>query len=408
MINLNRFSRGNRLAALLSQQPSTNDGTHLGGLASVLTKALIGHEAGQQEARDASIRKDSKGRLAAALQAMQPQEGQTVVWNQPDARGNQVTHTPARAADPARAAMLLAESQDPALQKMGVNMVMQQASRREALGDERRQRKDARDDYLFRQQNKAMPPQADPASVQEFKFAQANGFKGNFTDFITAKKRAGATHITNTVGPKGVDYGDPEKGLVWQRDAFGKIVLDDRGAPIALPYQGGSVFQEQQAAEQSAQASRDNQTRAGDVVITDIGRALDTISSNPNLSTGMGARATSWIGGSPAGDVASTLQTIRANVGFDRLQRMRNASKTGGALGAINQTEMDLLTSALGSVEQSQSREQLEYNLKRLQNIYLDIVHGQGSGNRWPLAAPENLPGAARRRRYNPESRKLE
>ena len=59
---------------------------------------------------------------------------------------------------------------------------------------------------------------------------------------------------------------------------------------------------------------------------------------------------------------------------------MRAASPTGGALGNVSDQEGARLASAYGNLEQSQSQAQFERNLKRVKNIYLDIVHGPGNG----------------------------
>jgi hypothetical protein len=85
----------------------------------------------------------------------------------------------------------------------------------------------------------------------------------------------------------------------------------------------------------------------------------------------------------PGGDAANAqaqLETLKAQVAFQTLQDMRNASKTGGALGQVAVQELEALQSVYGSLEQSQSRDQFEYNLKRLKNMYLDIIHGPGGG----------------------------
>ncbi|WP_447515814.1 hypothetical protein, partial [Clostridioides difficile] len=63
------------------------------------------------------------------------------------------------------------------------------------------------------------------------------------------------------------------------------------------------------------------------------------------------------------------LHTIKSNVGFDRLQQMREASPTGGALGAVSDNENVLLQSAMGALEQSQTDDQLKFNLQRLQKV---------------------------------------
>jgi hypothetical protein len=175
-------------------------------------------------------------------------------------------------------------------------------------------------------------------------------------------------------------YGAPGDGLVWARDPAGDIKLDDRGAPIAIPYQGGKLFNEQQQADKTAAAQKQNADTKGGVVVQDIDRTLDQIESNPLLTTGVGSQATSWLGGTPAQAVGSLLDTIKANTGFDQLQAMRNASPTGGALGPVSDMENRLLQSTLGSIDPKQPAPQLADNLKRLKNIYLDIIHGPGNG----------------------------
>ena len=79
-------------------------------------------------------------------------------------------------------------------------------------------------------------------------------------------------------------------------------------------------------------------------------------------------------GGTAANDLRATLETIKANVAFDKLQQMRAASPTGGALGAVSDKEMSLLSSALTSLDQSQSAEQLMQNLNNLEAIYKTIT----------------------------------
>jgi hypothetical protein len=53
--------------------------------------------------------------------------------------------------------------------------------------------------------------------------------------------------------------------------------------------------------------------------------------------------------------LAEYLQTLKGNVGFAKLQEMRNNSPTGGALGNVSDTEIGLLQSVLGSLDQKNS-----------------------------------------------------
>ena len=79
-----------------------------------------------------------------------------------------------------------------------------------------------------------------------------------------------------------------------------------------------------------------------------------------------------------AKSLSNKLRTIQANISFDKLQAMREASPTGGALGQVSTFELQNLMAVFGSLEQSQTTEELEYNLLRLQQVYNDIIHGPG------------------------------
>ena len=66
-------------------------------------------------------------------------------------------------------------------------------------------------------------------------------------------------------------------------------------------------------------------------------------------------------------DVDKLGEYNKANIGFDRLQRMRDESPTGGALGQVAVKELDALQASLGSLDTSQSSDQLLRNLERLE-----------------------------------------
>lgn len=69
------------------------------------------------------------------------------------------------------------------------------------------------------------------------------------------------------------------------------------------------------------------------------------------------------IPGTQAKNLDATLDTIKANIGFEELQRMRDNSPTGGALGQVTEREIAFLQAVLGSLDQGQSPDQLRANL---------------------------------------------
>lgn len=89
-------------------------------------------------------------------------------------------------------------------------------------------------------------------------------------------------------------------------------------------------------------------------------------------TSGWSGRIAEAVPGTPAYDMARTLDTIKAVVGFDKLQQMRDSSPTGGALGQITERELAFLQAVFGSFDQFQSADQLRSNMTRL----LDMLDG--------------------------------
>jgi len=125
------------------------------------------------------------------------------------------------------------------------------------------------------------------------------------------------------------------------------------------------------------QGKTEEDTTKGIVVNNSIDRAFGQITP---YSTGFGAYLKN-IPMTQALALNNTLKTIRSNIGFDKLQRMRELSPTGGALGAVSNLELESLQNVFGSLEQSQSDEDLKYNLGLLRFVYNDIIHGEGNHN---------------------------
>jgi hypothetical protein len=226
-------------------------------------------------------------------------------------------------------------------------------------------------------------PEAKPNELQLYEYAQSQGFKGTLEEWITSQKRAGATSIQNNIGPTGIDYGNPPKDMAWAREPDGRVKLEKdpktgHMRPVAVPVGGGSVEREAASAEAKAAARQTTQNRYADVVTEDVQRVTDLVNTSMIPVTGFASLA-SAVPGTPQHNIAKLVDGIKANVSFDRLQLMRENSPTGGALGQVSDFENRLLQSTLGSLEQSQGKEQFIYNLRRLNDIYQDIIHGPGN-----------------------------
>ncbi|MDC2981500.1 hypothetical protein OA007_02205, partial [SAR116 cluster bacterium] len=104
--------------------------------------------------------------------------------------------------------------------------------------------------------------------------------------------------------------------------------------------------------------------------LNDIIPALDGDTSWYSAEAGLPGAILRAFPGTRATDFAAKLDTLKANIGFDRLQKMRDESPTGGALGQVSEMELRQLNAALGSLEQNQSPQQLQENLKRIRDHY--------------------------------------
>ena len=167
--------------------------------------------------------------------------------------------------------------------------------------------------------------------------------------------------------------GNPPVGYMANRDAEGRLISYSPipGSPAAL---------EASAAQNKQSLARSGKETSATVVTDDIDRAFKTMDNATLPTTGWFGEKLSDVGGTAARDVAGLAKTIKANASFDKLQQMRESSPTGAALGAVSDTEMGLLGAAIGDLDQSQSDGQFRDNLARIQNIYLDIIHGPNAG----------------------------
>ena len=144
------------------------------------------------------------------------------------------------------------------------------------------------------------------------------------------------------------------------------------GGPAAIKAQQESEDEAQRRAKLQAQAGQKETVVAGsiDALIGQIDKGgifdLPEAGVAGNLLGRLGVNQ-------EAVDFRNELATVQANIAFDRLQQMREASKTGGALGAVSERELDLLMNAYGNINQSTSPERLKENLQTIKNIMTKI-----------------------------------
>jgi hypothetical protein len=110
------------------------------------------------------------------------------------------------------------------------------------------------------------------------------------------------------------------------------------------------------------------------VIATDLDKII-ALTNSGEFSPGLMATAARKVPGTTSYDVEKLLDTVKANVAFNKLQEMRASSPTGGALGAVSDREMGLLQSVLGSLDTSTSKEQFLENVTRLRELQDTIIN---------------------------------
>ena len=186
--------------------------------------------------------------------------------------------------------------------------------------------------------------------------------------------------IVDPVTGRVIAEGTPQRTETEKPSAEGKRynellalgVDPEKARAIAYKTESVDFRRELQAAKQEENRERKSQQQSN--IISTIDNIMNTIGTAEKQISGFTAGTLgsplSLIPGTPARDLASNLETIKANLGFDRLQQMRDASPTGGALGQVAIQELVALQSTVASLDIAQSPSQLERNLKKIKGHY--------------------------------------
>ena len=191
-----------------------------------------------------------------------------------------------------------------------------------------------------------------------------------------ARRRAGT--VVNIGG-----IGKPPKGLARSSGRRGEL-------------ETGAGSRRTCRSEESKRRKRKEGDRAGvkerqaSLVTNHADAIRKTMKKSRLPTTGLGGSLLADLPGTSAHDMQNRLSTIKALVGFNQLNEMRANSPTGGALGNVTEKELKFLQSVIGSLEQSQTKDQFLENLKTVEDSFNKIVHGaQPTAG----ATPQNAPG---------------
>jgi hypothetical protein len=173
-------------------------------------------------------------------------------------------------------------------------------------------------------------------------------------------------------------FGKAATGYRWKADGSQEPIP---GRPADRKNTDAGIREQRQREASVAQADR---------VVAKVDQALEKV----GITTAGPGSVLSGLPGTDARNLDSTLQTIKANLGFAELQAMRDASPTGGALGAIAVQELVALQATVASLDQGQSPAQLRKSLGDIKRHYTGWKNAvQGKEGKPPASPP--APAAA-------------
>ena len=203
-------------------------------------------------------------------------------------------------------------------------------------------------------------------------------------------------------------YGSPDKviaalqasqntqaRLAQQRD-LAESRLDLQRTALSMRGEGMSAREQDRA--EKRQEKLDKQAASAKMQIASADRVITEVQEAKNMVSGFTAGAGGLLSNIPltgAKDLASKLTTIKANLGFDRLQQMRDASPTGGALGQVAVQELIALQSTIASLDQQQSPAQLKAALEKIEGHYAKWRDAVTKASQEQPATPRSGGGAA-------------
>jgi hypothetical protein len=131
---------------------------------------------------------------------------------------------------------------------------------------------------------------------------------------------------------------------------------------------GREAKQTQLEAKQT-QALKEKEVRVNASVsqLDRLAKTAEELKTHPGLSGAVGFQlGAAFIPGTAAADFSASLETLASQIAFRVLQTMREASKTGGALGQVSEVEIGLLRNNLAALGRSQSELQFKQSLDKI------------------------------------------
>ncbi len=159
---------------------------------------------------------------------------------------------------------------------------------------------------------------------------------------------------------------------------YAPVNPEDVGAGVR-PIEGSKAWREQEAAK-AADVTRRKMINQGVSELNEsIADARELADPNDFAKSPIGSTigTTGFIGGLLSGikgtdsyALGKVTESIQANLGFDKLQSMRDMSPTGGALGQVSERELGFLISAVAALDPGMGEQRFMQALSKVERHY--------------------------------------
>jgi hypothetical protein len=168
------------------------------------------------------------------------------------------------------------------------------------------------------------------------------------------------------------EYVQAQRDIYQAKDPTGGLLKNLQAQKLV-----GDIGEQKEKVEEKVQkkALQESQAKSqANIVAQDLDKIINLVNSG-KFDPGVTAAVARNVPGTTSFDVEKLLDSVKSNVAFNKLQEMRAASPTGGALGSVSTHEMNLLQSVLGSLDTATSKDQFLSNLQRLREVQDRIIN---------------------------------
>jgi membrane-bound lytic murein transglycosylase B len=199
------------------------------------------------------------------------------------------------------------------------------------------------------------------ADIQEYRLAQSQGYKGTFEAW-------------QQLGKKKTEFGTIPVGY----QLVEGVTPDGQPTYQMVPVEGSPAYIE----EQERRRKQAKKGEGGDIMATNV---LQTAGRARNLTSGWTVGYGQLLAGLPATDareIKAEVDALQAIASSENLNRMRQESPTGGALGNVSDADIKLLKDKSGALDPMSKPEVFAKQLDEYELLLLQTIHGTEAGTK--------------------------